>query len=185
MISKTLAALLLICASLTANAGTSLADVPQDKKDVIRELLDASNSVSMAKQFSGAISKSMWANFKLTRPEIKESSLNRIADDLSTTLESHMEGPGGLLDYITPVYADRYSLDELKQLVAFYKSPIGQRVVKESPIIMTNSMEAGAAWARSLNHEIQASVLSSMAKEGMLDKQFPLPPTSAAVTTAK
>jgi hypothetical protein len=47
-----------------------------------------------------------------------------------------------MLALIVPVYADTYTLDEIRQLTAFYGSPLGQKMLAKSPELMGRSMQA-------------------------------------------
>ncbi len=35
-----------------------------------------------------------------------------------------------------PIYAERFSVDEIRQLIAFYKTPVGQKAITEMPRVM-------------------------------------------------
>ena len=41
---------------------------------------------------------------------------------------------------LVPIYAKYYTTDDLKQLIAFYKGPLGQKHIKATPALMEDSM---------------------------------------------
>jgi hypothetical protein len=43
---------------------------------------------------------------------------------------------------MVPLYASTYTVDEIRQLTAFYDSPLGQKMVAKSPELMDRSMQA-------------------------------------------
>jgi hypothetical protein len=43
---------------------------------------------------------------------------------------------------MVPLYAETYTLDEIRQLTAFYASPLGQKMQANMPMLMRRSMEA-------------------------------------------
>jgi len=47
----------------------------------------------------------------------------------------------GLIEELVPLYAETYTLDEIRQLIAFYASPLGQKMQASAPPLMTRSME--------------------------------------------
>jgi len=62
------------------------------------------------------------------------------------------------------IYAHHYTAEDVKQLVAFYSSPVGQKVLKESPLIAQESMAIGKAWGQDVG--LRASVrLREMGKK--------------------
>jgi hypothetical protein len=46
-----------------------------------------------------------------------------------------------MLAEMVPLYADTYTLDEIRQLSAFYASPLGQKMLANMPKLMSRSME--------------------------------------------
>jgi uncharacterized protein len=71
---------------------------------------------------------------------------------------------GQLSDSLAPVYAARYSKAELEQLVTFYESAIGRRVVAEQTQIVQDSQQLGMRWGA----RIGAAIAVELANEGVL-----------------
>lgn len=69
---------------------------------------------------------------------------------------------GNLVDSLAPVYANRFSKTELEQLLAFYQSPVGRRVVNEQGLLAQESQQLGVRWGTRLG----AAVAVEMAQEG-------------------
>ena len=46
-----------------------------------------------------------------------------------------------MLTEMVPLYAETYTLDEIRQLSAFYASPLGQKMLANMPTLMSRSME--------------------------------------------
>ncbi|CAM1343640.1 DUF2059 domain-containing protein [Tenacibaculum amylolyticum] len=47
---------------------------------------------------------------------------------------------------LSKIYMDEYTHDEIKQLLKFYESPLGQKVAKSSGKLAQKGMQAGQAW---------------------------------------
>jgi uncharacterized protein len=69
---------------------------------------------------------------------------------------------GNLVDSLAPAYANRFSKSELEQLLAFYESPVGRRVVTEQGRLAQESQQLGVRWGTRLG----AAVAMEMAQEG-------------------
>ncbi|WP_428249082.1 DUF2059 domain-containing protein [Ferrovibrio sp.] len=54
----------------------------------------------------------------------------------------------GLLDEIAKLYTLHFSADELRQVVAFYESPVGRKAIDTMPAITQQSMAMGQAWGQ-------------------------------------
>ena len=51
-----------------------------------------------------------------------------------------------LLTQIIPIYTRHLSLSDIKGLIVFYKTPLGQKLIQETPKILQECMELGAKW---------------------------------------
>ena len=63
---------------------------------------------------------------------------------------------------IVGVYEHHFSSEELRQLISFYQTPIGQKMISESPDLMQESMQAGRQWGGHLG----ASIATQLESEG-------------------
>ena len=64
------------------------------------------------------------------------------------------------------LYADRFTEQELKDAVAFYKSALGRKLVATEPAIADESVRATAQWAEKLSEEIVSRMRVEMKKRG-------------------
>lgn len=59
-----------------------------------------------------------------------------------------------LVAMLTPVYKKHFTMEDLDQLIAFYNSDIGKKLVEKTPMIMQESSQIGQLWGRKLATEI-------------------------------
>jgi uncharacterized protein len=71
-----------------------------------------------------------------------------------------------LVDIAARAYASHFTEAELKQLLAFYQSPLGQKVIEEEPKALNDSMNAADQWANNLSLEVIDSMRAEMKKRG-------------------
>jgi len=71
-----------------------------------------------------------------------------------------------LLNDAAKLYATRFSEQELRDVLAFYKSPLGQKVVSEEPAILDESMKNVDTWAGKFANEVMAKFRAEMKKKG-------------------
>lgn len=60
------------------------------------------------------------------------------------------------IEMVIPIYERHFTHDEIEQLIAFYESPIGKKLIKVQPQIAIESMTAGQEWAKELIERIKA-----------------------------
>jgi uncharacterized protein len=71
-----------------------------------------------------------------------------------------------LLNDAAKIYATRFTEQELKDLLAFYKSPLGKKMVAEEPVILDQNMKDTQAWADKLSNEVISRMRAEMRKRG-------------------
>ncbi len=71
-----------------------------------------------------------------------------------------------LMTEVAKIYASRFTEQELKDALTFYKSPLGRKLVTEEPNILDQSMRTAQTWAEALSQEIIAKIRAEMKKRG-------------------
>lgn len=66
-------------------------------------------------------------------------------------------------DYVA-LYAASFTAQELEQLLAFYQSPLGRRLVEQTPGLTTKSMELSGARMQKLMPDLQRIVVETITK---------------------
>ncbi len=64
------------------------------------------------------------------------------------------------------LYATRFTEQELKEALAFYKSPVGKKLLVQEPQIADESMRSAASWAEKLSEEVMNKMRAEMKKRG-------------------
>jgi len=67
---------------------------------------------------------------------------------------------------VAKVYASRFTEKEMKDLLAFYQSPLGRKLISEEPKAIDQSMTYAQDWARKLSDEVVAKMRVEMKKLG-------------------
>ena len=71
-----------------------------------------------------------------------------------------------VLNDMAKLYASRFTEQELKDALAFYKSPLGRKLMAEEPNILDQSMKNAQTWADRLSQEVIAKIRTEMKKRG-------------------
>ncbi|MGA7788398.1 MAG: DUF2059 domain-containing protein [Xanthobacteraceae bacterium] len=71
-----------------------------------------------------------------------------------------------LVDATARIYATHFSEQELKQLLAFYQSPLGRKALVEEPKALDESMSYAGTWGDNLSQEVINSMRQEMKKRG-------------------
>jgi uncharacterized protein len=71
-----------------------------------------------------------------------------------------------MLNEVAKLYAARFTEQELKDALAFYKSPLGRKLLAEEPNVLDQSMRNAQAWADRLSQEVIGKMRAEMKKRG-------------------
>ena len=71
-----------------------------------------------------------------------------------------------VLDTTARIYASHFTEAELKNILAFYQSPLGKKLIVEEPKALDESMVSAGKWADSLSEEVMAKMRAEMKKRG-------------------
>jgi hypothetical protein len=69
-------------------------------------------------------------------------------------------------EQMAKIYANDFTEQEMKDLTAFYKSPLGQKVLSQEPKSIQASMGYMSQWAQSFGDSVVAQFRAEMAKRG-------------------
>jgi len=89
--------------------------------------------------------------------------LNEVAAKLRTDLQPRFSE---LNDEVARLYATNFSEQELKDILAFYQSPAGKKLLVTQPKVIDSSMAFAQTWANKLSDEVIAKIRDEMKKKG-------------------
>jgi hypothetical protein len=71
-----------------------------------------------------------------------------------------------LLDLVAKIYAQHFTEAELKEIVAFYKTAAGKKMLAEEPLVINQSLTAAQDWANEFSDAVLQRFRTEMAKKG-------------------
>lgn len=137
-----------------------------EKMAAIKELLEVTGAVANSNQFSQAFSQQMIGMLKATNPGISEQALVIVSEEVQATVEEELARET-LQRRIYPIYASHFTLEELKALIAFNKSPVGQKANRLMPVLVEESLAAAQSWSKQVGPRISARILARLEAEGI------------------
>jgi len=126
---------------LAAGAQASSRIDPQ-KEASIRELMNATGAKDLGKQL-------VQAGMEQFRSSVEDSQPNnprakQFVDAFVSKFQKHFD-PNSLTETIIPIYDKYFTSEDLNGLLAYYRSPLGQRMLKVLPEVTRESQAAGFA----------------------------------------
>jgi hypothetical protein len=91
---------------------------------------------------------------KVPNPTPKQlAALNGMLDDIVDT-----QALDDLINAIIPIYQRHLTKTDIEEMIRFYSSPVGQKLLREQPQIIQESMNAGAGVQQKRMDEINARI---------------------------
>ena len=162
-------------AAVMGQTQSSPADTVATKEEVVK-FLDLTHARSQVVQMLDGMAKQarMGAEqgFRRKVPDATPEQIRHV-DELSDAIFADLS-PDEVIDAIVPIYQRHFSKSDLDAIVTFYSSPAGQRVLKEMPAILSESIEAGGKIGRdkmeSANRKIEEQI-DAMVREAQDKKE--------------
>jgi hypothetical protein len=135
---------ILLFLSLSINAET----IDPEKAAIIRQLVQGTSAEGLKKQLL-SLMKIMESGIVRQNPGYPAA----YADEFAKKFASHLK-ESDLEQLSMPVYAKTFTVEELKQLLAFRQSPVGQKLAAAQPEILNETAQASMRYAQQLVPEI-------------------------------
>ena len=127
-----------------------------------KELVLIKGATAMFDPLIPGVIESAKNGFLPTHPQLAQP-LNEIAAEMRKQYEPKRNE---IIDEVAKIYAQHFTEQELKDLVTFYKSPLGKKMVTEEPFAVDQSLKAAQAWAMHFSDEVIERFQVEMKKKG-------------------
>jgi hypothetical protein len=128
-----------------------------------REVIMARGVNGVVEPVARGVIESVKNTFIPTNP-----GLTRELTDVAAMLHKELDAKSSseVMDQIARSYASRFTEQELKDLLAFYKTPLGQKVIKDEPLAIDEGLKSAERWAQAYSETVMARMRSEMQKKG-------------------
>jgi hypothetical protein len=89
--------------------------------------------------------------------------LNEIAAKMRTDLAPRF---AEVTNEVALLYATNFTDEELKQILVFYQSPVGKKLLAQQPIVIDASMKFAQDWSNKLSDVVVAKMRDELKKRG-------------------
>ena len=127
-----------------------------------KELLAAKGATTMFDPLIPGVVESTKNAFLPTNPGLFKE-FNEVATRLRTELAPRRNE---IIDDIARLYAQRFTEAEMKEVTAFYKSPVGKKFVAEEPAVIDQGLSRAEEWSKKMADEVMTRFRAEMKKKG-------------------
>jgi len=154
-----LSLLCLLSLSVTLLSSSAYADDAKDKD--ILTMLKISGQLEASEQVISAMVPQLIQLIQSVNPELPQADLKMIMTQLELDLKKEVPE---LLKSLVPVYDKHFTHDDVKALIAFYKSPVGKKFVTKQTLVIPESMKIGELWGQQVAQKALKKAMSKLKK---------------------
>jgi hypothetical protein len=127
-----------------------------------KELVTLKGAAAMFDPLIPGVIESAKNQFLPTNPNLS-GPLTEVANQLHKEYEPKR---AELIDLVAKIYAQHFTEAELKDIVAFYKTPSGKKMLAQEPVAIRQSLDAAQDWANQFSDTVLQRFRAEMAKKG-------------------
>lgn len=129
---------------------------------VAKELLALKGGVEMFNGMVNGVIESAKNTFLPTNPNLAKP-LGDVTAQLRTEYEPKKNE---VFNDVARAYATHFSEAEMKELLTFYKSPLGKKVLTEEPLAVEDAFKKAQDWSIAFSDQVLARFRAEMKKKG-------------------
>jgi hypothetical protein len=153
----------IIASILVFSIGASQAQTPSpDAMAAARALVTTMKLSEQYKALLPAILLGLKPAVTQDRPEI-ERDYDAILPMLADAFAPYYSA---MVDDIAAVYANNFTASELREIEAFYRQPIGQKLLEKTPAIAQRSMQVGQDASRKAADDLKGRLTEALRQKG-------------------
>ena len=122
-------------------SATGEAAVDESLHSDIRKMLKLSGQGELGIQAM----KQILGSFKQAMPQVPDEFWDEFMKEAKAD---------DLIDMVVPIYAKHFTRDDIGEMIKFYNSPVGKKLIKKQPKIMKESMAAGEIWGGQISEKL-------------------------------
>lgn len=146
--------------SAPAASSNPASAIDPEKEADIRKLLELTGTKALFNQTIGNIMSLMQKSLMQANPDDPRGQMfaNLIAQQLRGDMAGQYED---LLKRLIPVYDKYYTKEDIENIIQFYGTPLGQKLLKVTPDISRESQTIGYQWGSKIGRDAVAKVLQT------------------------
>ena len=163
MRAKALVAVVLSLGMMSVSAPAMAQEVPPEQLALARQYIDLTDRAAVFEITLVEIGIGTMRQIIQQNPEIMAETDAAIAK----TLEEFRARKGELLDQFARVYAVRFTIEELQEIVAFYESETGQKLAQANTEVNSDLQNVMMVFTNTIRPEFFASVRAELRDQGV------------------
>jgi hypothetical protein len=159
----------LCAAALVFGLMTSMASAQGAKKapspaqvQLAKEIVTATGQSHMFDPVIPSVMQQAYTNLLQQNPDLQKP----LFETMKTLQPEFQKRQAEVVDIMANTYASHFSETEMKEILAFYNTTTGKKLVTELPKVAEESLAQARSWGNQLMEQVMARVREEMKKKG-------------------
>ena len=127
-----------------------------------RELIAAMRAADQFKSIIPVLMQQLRPAIVQGRPEVERDYDTMVP----VMLEIFNTRSGEMIEAVAAIYARNFTVDEMQQVISFYRTPVGQKLLDKLPAIFQESLAIGTKFGQAVASELQNRLIEELRKRG-------------------
>ncbi len=137
------------------------------KQKAIVELMEITGAKKMLPQLARQAMSGMIESLRRANPKLDERAAAIVREEVTKAMSEHSPA---MLAAIVKIYNKHFSEKEIRDVIAFYKTPTGRKTLHLMPKLMRDSIMSNMKILRAMMPDLSLRIRQRLRREGHLPK---------------
>jgi hypothetical protein len=143
-------------------------DSPDAYRETVAELLRLSGASKIGEQMANSVFRSIVTALQQSNPNLPPRVVEIAREVASETFGQLFADEQKMLDLYARIYQKYFSRAELEEMIAFYRTPTGQKSVQAMPAVMQEASQEGEKMAEGAKARFVEEFQRRLQAEGLM-----------------
>jgi hypothetical protein len=158
---------IIIALMILSSINICASELSKEDKKVIDELLEITGAIKIGEMMSVAVSNEFINAMAQQNKKISPKVVKIVQDEIGKFMSEQFVENGFIYNLSYDIYPKYFTINEIKEMVDFYKTPTGKKVASVMPQLAQESMIAGQRHGQSLIPKLQERLKKRLEAEGV------------------
>jgi len=130
--------------------------------------LAITGAMNLAQQTASFMSGQVIEALAKSNPKMPQRAVDLVREEVSAVLAENMPG---LQEMIVSSYSAHFTRSEINDVVTFYETETGKKVIRVMPAVLQELMVTGKRWGQSLTPIAEKRISERLQREGFIPRK--------------
>ncbi len=134
-----------------------------EKRAKIIEMIEVSGSANVLDEATQLLIPDILKQIQQRDARLTQEHANELA---KVMVQEMQKSKGSFIAQLVPLYEKAFTIEEIEHSIEYYKSPLGQSIMKKMPQLLQSSIQIGQVWGKEVTNRIAQRAVEHAQKLG-------------------